>query len=375
MKKNSILLVFVLIVCTIWSTKLTAQEVKEEFKPSAKVWGFAFGDYYNKISSDADYDNSATKWGDGEFAKVGKTANGFTFRRVYLGTDFNIAKDFTAYFLLEGSDAATLPNGNRSVFLKQGYLQWKNIFPRHQLNIGLLPVPTWGNAEKVWNYRTVEKTITDFRKLGRATDLGVSLAGTFDADNNYGYTFAVGNGTGSVPEGNKYKTAYWNIYANFLNKKLLLELYGDYTSNKTGFYSTNIITSKFLIGYTAENFAVGFESILQTQENGKKDKSGVYADKKPFGMSLFGRVNLVKDKLAAFARYDNYSFDSDFKEGDNTPIQWNENFMVAGLDFMPNKNVHLMPNIWVNTYDDKSAAKSTRKADAVARLTFYFVFK
>jgi hypothetical protein len=42
---------------------------------------------------------------------------------------------------------------------------------------------------------------------------------------------------------------------------------------------------------------------------------------------------------------------------------------------MPIENVHFMPNVWVNSYKAKNTSAAERKADVVARMTFFFVFK
>jgi hypothetical protein len=54
-----------------------------------------------------------------------------------------------------------------------------------------------------------------------------------------------------------------------------------------------------------------------------------------------------------------------------------ETFVTAGLDFMPIKNVHFMPNIWYNKYKNQrsnvvDAAKQDH--DLVYRFTFYYVY-
>ena len=73
----------------------------------------------------------------------------------------------------------------------------------------------------------------------------------------------------------------------------------------------------------------------------------------------------------------------------STAMNYNEGFLTVGLDYTPNKNVHIMPNIWMNTYSDMrtkpasyDATKASdrtkyydRKSDMVVRLTFFYVFK
>ena len=66
-------------------------------------------------------------------------------------------------------------------------------------------------------------------------------------------------------------------------------------------------------------------------------------------------------------------------------------FSTFGIDYTPIKNVHVMPNVWLNTYTSAldvtgSNAAGTKYAsmnsnvtgvkgtDAVYRLTFYYIF-
>ena len=51
-----------------------------------------------------------------------------------------------------------------------------------------------------------------------------------------------------------------------------------------------------------------------------------------------------------------------------------EQFITAGLDFTPAKNVHLMPNIWYNKYTNQGPANLYNSYDLVYRVTFYYVF-
>ena len=67
---------------------------KPEFKPSGKLWGYVFADYYYKVHADS------LNRGTGEYSGVKENANAFDFRRVYLGYDYNISEKFSAELLL-----------------------------------------------------------------------------------------------------------------------------------------------------------------------------------------------------------------------------------------------------------------------------------
>jgi hypothetical protein len=51
-----------------------------------------------------------------------------------------------------------------------------------------------------------------------------------------------------------------------------------------------------------------------------------------------------------------------------------ENFINVGVDFLPFPNFHIMPNLWMTSYKDKSPANVSRPSDVVARMTFWFLY-
>ncbi len=126
---------------------------------------------------------------------------------------------------------------------------------------------------------------------------------------------------------------------------------------------------------------MGVEVFSQRQLNAKSDGTDVT----PFGFSAFVKGRLIKNKLQAFARYDSYNPDNSYRDQDvlsgynaaNMFRHYDEQFFLAGLDYTPHKNVHLMPNLWVNAYTPKADAPLLvdRKADIIPRLTFFFIFR
>jgi hypothetical protein len=95
----------------------------------------------------------------------------------------------------------------------------------------------------------------------------------------------------------------------------------------------------------------------QTLNNIKSDGT----DAIPFGYSVFARGMIVKDKLGYFARYDSFDQDLNYRAQDIPPVynrstmfqNYDEQFFVAGFDWSPHKNIHFMPNIWINSYSAK----------------------
>ena len=338
---------------------LTSPVLAQE-KPAGKVWGYAFGDYFYKLHG------TSAEVSPTQYSAVTKDFQAFQFRRLQLYYDHNLSEKFFARFMMEVNDKSPMPDGKFGDFLKAAYIEWKNIIPRGNAALGLYPSPTcsW-LTEKVWGYRSIEKTITDFRGLGGsggATDLGIVLRGNFDAASRYGYGIMVANGTGQKAENNKYKKFYGELFAKPMNQ-VVLEAYADYEPGA----DKNIYTCKGFAAYQTARLTAGVEAVAQPHII---DSSGNY-EKIALGMAFFvwGPVPSV-EKLSAFARFDFFNPNTH-----NQVSGFNEYFFVAGLDYTPIKNVHFIPNLWLNAFSDKSPAKLEKDADVAARLTFYYIYE
>ena len=324
-----------------------------------KLWGYVFGDYYYKVNGDSS--GSIT-----QYAPYPKSFQAFEIRRVYLGYDYTFSDKFSTQFLLEGNDKI-LTNTRLGIFIKTAYAEWK-AFKTVSFAIGLVPTPTWTWAlnERTWNYRSIEKTILDMRGLGIASDLGAATRGTFDKTGNYGFGLMIGNGSAQRPEFNKYKKYYGTLFAKPVTG-LSLEAYGDYEPNAG---DKNKYTFKGFASYQIKKFTIGAEVIQQIQENA----GGMGINAVPLGISAFvwGTLHSKKDKpvVNAFARFDYYDPDSK-----NDSLGYKENFMTAGIDYMPIENIHFMPNIWINSYSGKTSSVAERTTDLVVRMTFYYIYK
>ena len=377
-RKPTLKMLLFLLVSISFIPFISGQETKEEFKPSGKVWGYGFGDFYIKMGGDT------AKWSSrAEYSGVPKDVYAFAIRRMYLGYDYNISPKFSTSALLEGSDVLLSTRGDRTVTIKALNLRWKGFYPGADLVIGHQSTLTFSFIpEKVWNYRSVEKTISDQRGIRSSSDMGVAIYGVFDSLANFGYNLMVGNGNATRPEeltpAGKHKVYYGELYGYFLDRKIVLDLYADY---QTGLNEKNFFTLKPFAAYQGENFTIGGEVLFQTQFNQKSDGS----DATPLGISLFARSVVVKNKLNAFVRYDTFDPDNSYRTEDviqaynvsNMFRHYDEQFFLAGLDWTPHKNVHIMPNIWINSYSPKaeSSLLVDREADIVPRITFYFIYR
>ncbi|MFO7656960.1 MAG: hypothetical protein R6W78_07820 [Bacteroidales bacterium] len=348
MKK--VLIFIMVILCN--SLHLLAQEEKKE-EPRGKVTGEFFGDYYYKIAGDT---GSLLK-GSGQYQQTKKAMHGFEIRRFNLGYDYTFNATFSARLMLEGHDGFVVPSKDtRGVYIKYASMQWSNIFEGSDLIIGAQASPTFATfSEKLWSYRSVEKNIMDVHKHASSTDVGIALTGKIVP--SVSYYFLVGNGKSSSIENNKYKRLYGSVYGSLLDKKLLFQVYGDYERQNDVKY--NYIIKGFL-GYQHNMFLIAAEPYnLTVATDTSATRQSV------FGITLFARGTLIKDKLNGFYRIDFYDDDL------NTNVGYKETFMVIGLDFTPAKNINIIPNIWINGYSPEGGAIE-RKGDVVARLTFRY---
>ncbi len=382
---------------------IKAQSAK--FKASGKVWGQVFSDVIYK-----DHRDSAGRGTGGnlQYAGMSKDSSAMDLRRVYLGYDYTITDRFVVELLLaqESSSAGTtdlLTGGNRGLYIRLANLRWKNIYKNADLVIGQVNTPTWSLTNKVWGYRSVERSITDQRKLGSSNDVGLLLQGTFNKDANYGYNFMVGNGTAAKPEIDKFKKIYGELYGYFWNKKIFVDLYGDYErSALIPRFHQSKTTYKLNVAYQSSRITAGVEAVVQKQQNAvgyTEPKSGATTigtvkdttDAFVLGVSAFVRGAIIKDKLAAFVRYDSYNPDQNFKSTNfyTTPVYDGKStgsilqtFITAGIDYSPDESVHIIPNVWYNQYKGRNDANNKinngsslkNNYDLVYRITIAYTF-
>lgn len=383
--KSIILLSFagIGLIVTNLSAQTTDTAKKPEFKPSGKVWGYVFGDFFAKLNADT------LNRGNTQYSGVANKMNAFDFRRAYLGFDYNISEKFSTEILVSYEGQTLSDNATRTFFLKSANLRWKNIIKNTDLVIGQMSTPSFPMmSEKIWAYRSIEKTIADMRKISVSNDVGIAIQGKLDSKGNFGYNLMVGNGTAQKIETDVYKKYYGDVYAKFLDQKVIIDLYADHEEIKDlpGYHKSKT-SYKLFLAYNTEKITAGVEVFQQVQKNFVAVADSVTSatidttDASLFGASVFVKGRIIKEKLNFYARFD--MFDPDSKYDANkyyfsgaSPVT--ETFITAGLDYTPHKNIHIMPNIWYNAYYNRTknaTGKSLSDYDLVARLTFYYIFK
>jgi hypothetical protein len=376
---KQIVLSFALALCIVLlSAGVSSAQNDSTFKPSGKFSAQFFTDYYYKMAADS------LGRGSGQYAKgVPKDFSNFEVRRVYFGYNYNISPDFSTEFLLayEGNNDAS---GKRTVYVKLANIQWKDIFSNATLIFGAQATPSFSLlSEGVWGYRSVEKTLLDKNGIAGSNDVGLGLRGAFTDDKNYGYDIMYANGAGASPETDRYKRLYGDVWAKFMDKKIIINVYGD-LERKSELPKDNH-TLKFFAAYNTAPLTVGVEGVMQTLGSATYDSTtAALANQTKFGLSVFVTGQIIEKKLNFFARYDMFDPNTNYTENDlytsgflSSGTTTKENFIVAGIDWTPYTNVHIMPNFWYTGYSSKLAnvsGKVASDADIVPRVTVFYKF-
>jgi hypothetical protein len=384
-----------ILVCSFQKIKAQTSGSDTTFKPSGKLWGLAFGDYYYKAHSD-----QLNRGGSNQYTNIEEHRNAFQFRRIYLGYSYELSEKFSAELVLAGEDNIAvkgvssgdlLSNDKLSFYIKQANLRWKSIWKGTDLLMGQVSSPAFTmSSDPVWGYRSAERTIVDIRRTP-SSDMGVTLQGKFDPKSgNFGYNLMIGNGNGARPENDKFKWFYGDVYTKLFDKRILIDLYADYERLNwaAGFHhSRNMV--KVLIAYTTPKFNLGIEGFVNNGKNDITGTRGVTADTltaKAKGLSVFARGIITTNKLGYFVRFDTFNPYSNYNEGAYYSYKGfssaydpnnKERFISAGLDFTPVKSVHFMPNIWYNRYVAQQSnlnGAAKHDYDLVYRATFFFQF-
>jgi hypothetical protein len=358
-----ILLAFCLIAVAY--SKLIAQNLEK-----GKISGEAFIEYFYNIERDSAFSklpNTALKGA--------KDFNGFQFRRITFTYDYDFSSRFISRVRFEGNQSSAVGN-TVNVFMKDLSLRWKNIFDGSDLIFGLQPTPTFEVSESYWQFRSLERTIIDLREIATPRDMGIALSGKFDNDGMFGYALMFANNSSLAGETDKYKRAYANLNIAPM-KNMNITLYSDYkfrskitesnSLNQSAVSLNNdVITSAAFIGIKDDDFSCGIEGFVQMTRNGYSTLNGNqinFNNMNGFGISVFGNYEIV-EAISLLGRFDYYDPNSKVKFD-------SRNFIAAGLSFIADKNIRIIPNVLIETYEKN---KNTYDPSITARVTVHFIY-
>ena len=342
MKKLAILLFAVLFAIPSFP-----QDKKEE--SGGKFSGYMFGDYYYYIDNhDSDL----------------KDQRGIWFRRIYFTYDYNINSSFSTRLRLEMGNEFNFEQAKTMVpFVKDAWLKYK--FSKQAFIIGISPTPTWNVVEKMWGYRSVEKTPLDLQKMGSSRDFGLALKGQFDKSGIFKYHLMFSNGSSNKQEIDKGKSGLLSL-GLYPSQKWVIELYADYADHAG---NTDWYTLQAFMGYVTKNLRAGLQYADQTRQ---KENT---ADQKMRVASLF-IVGAVSEQVSLLGRVDR-NLDPNLKGEKISYIPFAEaknTFFVGGVDWHPVKGVSFIPNVEFVKYDETDDGV-TPTSDVIARVTFFWKFK
>jgi len=336
MKKIPVLLALIALIMT----GASAQENNPKFS------GLMFGDYF--YNADA-IDSSM------------KDINGFNFRRIYITTDYSISDQFSTRFRME---SAISEGSNVSVFVKDAWLKWKNIFSGSDLFVGMSPTPAFAASEDAWGYRSLEKTIMDYFKIVSSRDIGIDLKGKLDEKGVAKYWVKVGDGSGNKPETDKYKRYYAQLQFTPVSN-FMFTLYGDYnTLPKVDNKDNSAFVAAGFINYKQEkSFSLGIEGFIKSQQNAYTAPGAESPEtKSSFGISFWAKASL-SDNIGIVGRYDTYDPNTNAAAENDK-----QGLIVGAVDFKVVPKVSIMPGVEVHTLEGAD------NSDVTPRVTFYWEF-
>ncbi len=327
------------------------------FAGEGKVSGYMFGDYYMVLANhDKDLED--------------KDMNGFQFRRIYFAYDKVITESFSSRLRLEMNSAGDFETkAKMTPVVKDAYLKWSAVCPllpndKSEIIVGISPTPTWSVVEKVWGYRSVEKTPMDLQKFGSSRDFGIAIK--VKPMDKLKAHLMVANGASNSSENNKYKKFLLSLGLS-PTKEIIVEVYGDLDLRAD---SAHRFTIQGFAAYQAEKGRVGVQFVRQTRQKKDADDTNLEI------LSVFAVAQLM-EKVALFARFDR-TFDPNSSGAKIAYIPFDDtvssNFIVAGFDLTPDKNVHIMPNVEIVLYGEPENGGDAPDMDIIPRLTCYFKF-
>jgi hypothetical protein len=314
---------------------------------NGKFSGYMMGDYYYNIEH-----HNATIKGQ----------NGFWFRRIYFTYDYKIDKSFSTRLRLEMNNDGKYTSTIALIpVVKDAYLQYK--FGKQKATFGIAPTPTFSLIEKVWGYRSVEKTLLDLQRMASSRDFGVSISGKL---NKLGYHAMIANGSSNKQEIDKGKSIMLAI-SYWFAKDIVLEIYGDY-ANRAEKADTYI--AQGFLGYKTKTFHGGIQYSTQTLISKDENLNDINLN----ALSLFAAGNIF-ERIKLIGRIDRM-FNAN-PVGDKiayTPYSTKAAFtmFLIGTDISAVKDVSIIPNFTYVLYDKN---ETTYSNDLYGRLTFYWKFK
>ncbi|MCB4792259.1 MAG: hypothetical protein LHV68_10295 [Elusimicrobia bacterium] len=259
-----------------------------------------------------------------EFAKGGSAAknfNSFDISRVQLGAKSKFSENVGSFIQFEANmyscDSMKNQYTDNIVYLKQAYLEYKELYPNGTLLFGLIPSAWTGFEESMWKNRFVEKLSADEDLSVPTTERGIKVKGKVSiADyeaivmNGEGNKVASGSGgafnSATTTEVNQYKDAALRVAVSPFDSEDLkgIKING-YIQQGWGAI-VDIKRNRLFYGASYEATKLNAMATLYTTEG----NGASLTNPKGSGLSIFGNYTFMDTKYV-FARYDSWDPNKD----------------------------------------------------------------
>ena len=317
--------------------------------PRGVISGYLFGDWYDNLAGNLHHGYDAAGVDSGQANIDGKNVitrdlNGVQLRRAYFQVDNDLSIKYSTRFRLEADSKSLTSDGKIGVAVKAAYMKVRNVYPRADLYFGVIATPTFENSEEYWQYRSIEKTMVDFRGLAPSADVGVELKGFADPGHVVGYS--ADDGQRRRPEArDQPRQAHLLRAARSAGRTCASS---PTSTTRTSTTAKDKATYKLFAGYDIPHGAVG-------------SRRGDQVAHKPVGAyyvrgrrsSVFARYPATPT-LAGFARVDLWQPDR------RVANRVDQHLYIVGVDWQPLKDVHFMPNIESMQYRRRARASFRR---------------
>lgn len=354
MKKVSLIL---LISCIIGLLPVLAQA---QFKPgTGEITGYMIAEWYSIVEHNTGKDNDGIE---------GK--RGFWLRRIYFTYNNQISDAVKMRFRIE-MNSPPFKSNTLVPFVKDAWIDF-NLGAGVHLKTGILDPPIYTTLEKIWGYRSLEKTPLDLYKWTSTRDFAVGLFG----GNKLRWGGYFGQGSSTKGETDNGKKVY--LHVDYSEKGFNLALNGYYEHR-------NEIIDEYLIhpfaSYTADwgrvclEYGLRNETIKPEDGEERRYKYNVFS-----AFIVFG----VSKKIELILRYDLNWGNGYIENWEGSGAGYvpfadyaEPRFLIAAVSWNATKNVWLIPNIKYTTYaDPKEDGKLDEKPDndMYINVTLFFKF-
>ena len=379
---------------------------------TVKIGGLAYVDYFYRPGDDdknvlwqRPRDNL---WDSDRDQTVNDALHGFTYRRLYLTTDATISERFKARFRLEANGTHAV--GSRPApFVKDLWVDW-NYAGDHSARLGVMPPPAFQLSERVWGYRSLEKTILDLQGANSSRDFGIRFDGPIPIGNGFvRYAAMLANGNGNWDNADdKYKKGYARISIH-PSDQLVFSAGADYerylyqnSTDGLGLFRTAPYRDtrvSLFGGYEGNTARFGVEAFLHTLKLQWSRYTpvepiiddGGFGEYEPpnysnrhepstrlSGISVFGSFE-VNPLVEFVGRLDVTKEDGNFGPAGRYFYEptLDETLVLVGVAFTPNKHVRIIPNLWwfVSDYQEEDEREFSGKGkNRMGRVTIEISF-